>query len=161
MTEETKTAALIEQYKVFIQEKEAFVTRNFSTNKFFMVAIFALLMVMVYTRDIDLYYGIKLIHFITLLGMGLSFLWWSNLDAYQMLIKVKLKDVIEKIEEQLPFQTHKFEKECIDKYRKEQNAFLFGDVQKGLALMMFIIFFVFFLITYIPSLLKAFGVSLI
>lgn len=141
----------VEQYKAYLQMKENFITRNFSTNKFFMIFIAVIYITLIWARDVDFGFGITSIIILSLFGMGLCFLWWTNIDTYGTIMGVKYKKVIDVIEKDLPFQVHAYEKEGIDELRKAKKAWLFADVQKAIALCAFLIFMVIFLIEFVPT----------
>lgn len=135
---------IIEEYKIYTQTKEKFVDRNFATNKFYLILVMALFLVMFLTRDCHFVYGITSTFIFSFFGMMVCLLWWINVDSYNFLIKVKLAEVLEKIEEQLPVKPNKMEIEAINAIRKRKREFLFADVQKGLVTLVFLLYFVLF-----------------
>ena len=136
---------LFEQYKLYYEMKEKFVDRNFTTNKFYLSLIVAIYVVMFFTRDISFDYNISANLVMALIGMAVSFFWWSNADSYNVMIKVKLKHVIDEMEKQLPFAPHLLEMQNYANYKKQNKLIIFSDIQKGIALAMAFIFFVLFL----------------
>ena len=86
--------------------------------------------------------------------MAMSVLYWSNVDTYTTLTSIKIQSVIEKMEEQMPFQCHLAEKAEIDRLRKEKKIFLFSDVQKLLALIVFLPFMVVFCSYAVPAVIE-------
>ena len=76
----------------------------------------------------------------SLLGIDISFFWWANTDAYNTLIKVKLKHVIDEMEKELPIAMHGIENENFMKYKTQNRVFLFSDTQKIVAIIIGIIF---------------------
>ena len=137
---------LFQQYKLYCDQKESFASRNFLTNKFYLCVIIAIYLIMFLTRDISFAFNISANLIMSLIGMAVSFFWWSNADAYNIMIKVKLKHVIDEMEKQLPFPMHKMEQEKFREYKKENKIIVFSDMQKGVAIGMMLLFFALFII---------------
>ena len=131
---------LLEQYKIYCYEKESFANRNFATNKFYLCTIIAIFLIMFFTKNITFDYNISANLIMALIGIAISFFWWSNADAYNILIKVKLKHVIDEMEKQLPIAMHAIENDNFIKYKKQNKLFVFSDTQKIVAIIMGIIF---------------------
>ena len=70
----------------------------------------------------------------------MSALWWMNVDSYNMLIKVKYANVLEKIEEKLPVKPFTDEYKGIDDFRSNK-IFMFSDIQKLIAVVTALFFF--------------------
>ena len=137
---------LFEQYKLYCQMKEGFVDRNFMTNKFYLCVVIAIFVIMFFTRTISFDYNISANLIMSILGMAVAFFWWSNADAYNIMIKVKLKHVIDEMEKQLPMAAHLIEMKNFAAYKKENKVVIFSDMQKGVAISMILIFFIIFLL---------------
>ncbi len=136
---------ILEQYKDYIGQKEKFIDRSFLTNKFYLVFIFALVITMFLTREYSFAFGITSTMVFALVGMLVCIMWWINVDSYNYLIKIKFSEVIEKLEEQLPVHPYKMEITAINDRRKNKKEFIFSDIQKGLAILVFVLFFVLFI----------------
>jgi len=141
---------LLRQYELYTHVKENFVDRNFTTNKFYLVLILALFGVLFWAKGVVFAYSLSATIILSVIGMGVCFLWWSNVDTYDTLIKIKLSKVIDEIEKQMPVAPHTLERESLNKLREEKKAFLFSDMQKALACGIFIIFMVLFLFDMVP-----------
>ena len=137
---------LLEQYKLYYTMKERFVDRNFTTNKFYLCMVIAIFVVMFFTTEITFAYGISANLVMSILGMAVSFFWWSNADAYNIMNKVKLKHVMDEMEKQLPMAIHLVEMKGFAQYKKQNKVVIFSDMQKGVAICMILIFFIIFLI---------------
>ena len=137
---------LFEQYKLYCQMKEGFVDRNFMTNKFYLCVVIAIFVVMFFTRNVTFDYNISANLVMAILGMAVSFFWWSNADAYNIMIKVKLKNVIDEMEKVLPMSAHLIEMKGFSRYKKQNKVVIFSDMQKGVAISMILIFFIIFLL---------------
>ncbi|MCQ2957609.1 MAG: hypothetical protein MJ180_01765 [Candidatus Gastranaerophilales bacterium] len=148
MTEENNMdkELLFKQYKLYCEQKESFANRNFTTNKFYLCVIIAIYLIMFFSRDLSFPYSISANLIMAIIGIAVSFFWWSNTDAYNIMIKVKLKHVIDEMEKQLPFQMHKLEMDKFKEYKKEHKVIIFSDMQKGVAIAMMLLFFALFLI---------------
>lgn len=133
---------LFQQYKLYTEQKENFIDRSFVANKFYLVLILTLILVMYLTKDYSFIYGLTSTLVFSAAGIAICALWWINVDSYNYLIKVKLSKVIEDIETKLPIQPYTQEFSIIKDLRKKRREFLFADIQKLLAGLAFILFFV-------------------
>ena len=111
---------------------------------------------MFFTIDVSFKYGISANLIMTVLGMAVSFFWWSNADAYNIMIKVKLKHVIDEMEKQLPVPMHLWEMKNFAQYKKQNKVVIFSDMQKGVAIFMIFIFFCIFIIEAAPAIANLF-----
>lgn len=135
---------LFEQYKVYTQQKEKFVERSFFTNKFYLVLVLVLILTMFLVKDASFVFGLSSSLVFSAVGMAVCTFWWINVDSYNFLIKVKLAKVIEEIEKSLPIQPYTQEFLAIKDLRKNKREFLFADMQKSLATVLLLLFFVIF-----------------
>ncbi len=147
---------LFNQYKLYYEMKERFVDRNFTTNKYYIVIVILIFVVMFFTRDIKFDYQISANLIMSILGMAISFFWWSNVDVYNIMIKIKMKNVIDEMEKQLPLPIHLIEMKEFSKYKKQNKMVIFSDMQKGIAICMFLMFFIIFLIQMIDPIIGIF-----
>lgn len=131
-----------QQYKLYTEQKDRFVDRSFNTNKFYMVLVLTLITVMFLTKDYSFVYGLSATLVFSAVGMAICLLWWINMDSYNFLIKVKLGKVIEEIEKTLPAQPYTQEFVAIKDLRQNKREFLFADMQKMLATILLLLFFV-------------------
>ena len=149
MTIEEDTRELLQQYKFYLESKDKFTDRNFSTNKFYLI-FNTLLFLGIFYIDKVLAYGITSTIILAGIGLGTSFLWWFNVDTYEVLISIKLGNVIKKMEASLPFQAHLLEKEELDILNREKGQFIislmtYSRVLKVVIVAMFIVFMVIFI----------------
>lgn len=135
---------ILQQYKIYSEQKEKFVDRSFITNKFYLLLILGLILAMCFTREYSFVYGISATMIFSAAGIAICVLWWINVDSYNFLIKVKLSKVLEEIEKQLPIQPYTNEFLAIKDFRKNKREFLFADIQKALATLVLLLFFVMF-----------------
>ena len=131
---------VFQEYKMYTDQKENFIDRNFRTNKFYMIAIIGLIFAMIYTHNILFLSKITATLVFAFFGVAISCLWWMNVDSYNTLIKVKYADVIEKIEEKLPICPFTEEHKGIDEFRNKK-IFMFSDIQKLIAVVSALFFF--------------------
>lgn len=131
---------IFEEYKTYCEQKENFIDRNFRTNKFYMAAIFVIIIALIYTGNIVFLNKISATLIFALLGVSVSALWWMNVDSYNTLIKIKYANVIEKIEEKFPVKPFTDEYQGIDEYRGKK-IFMFSDIQKLIAVVSALFFF--------------------
>lgn len=135
---------IFQQYKLYSEQKEEFISRSFTTNKFYLFLILALLVTMFLTKGLTFVYGMTSSMIFSGAGMAICTLWWINVDSYNFLIKIKFAKVLDEIEKQLPVQPYTKEFEAIREYKKNKREFLFADIQKALAIFVFLMFFVLF-----------------
>lgn len=120
---------IFNEYKSYCAQKENFINRNFSTNKFYMVSVVVLIFALIYTNNVIFLNKISATLVFSLLGISVSALWWMNVDNYNTLIKIKYANVIEKIEEKLPVKPFTDEYQGVEEYKKK-SVFMFSDIQK-------------------------------
>lgn len=131
---------LIEQYKAYIDHKEQFIERSLKINRFYMVVVIVLALILFAVKAfVD--NGTPVVLTAAVAGMCASLLWFLNQDGYSYLIKIKLSNVIEAIEKQLPMQIYSLEYESIKKRNEETKAVAFTDVQKIIAIASCCLFF--------------------
>lgn len=131
---------VFQEYKMYSEQKENFIDRNFKTNRFYMVAITALIFALIYTHNILFLNVISATLVFAFLGVSVSSLWWMNVDSYNTLIKIKYGDVLEKIEEKLPIHPYTDEYKSIEEF-KNRKIFMFSDIQKFIAMISALFFF--------------------
>jgi hypothetical protein len=145
---------VFQQYKLYTEQKERFVERSFHTNKFYLLLVLFLVLLMFLTKDFSFAFGLTSILIYSVAGMAICVLWWINMDAYNFLIKVKLSRVIEEIEKNLPVKPYTDEFLAIKDLRKNKRMFLFSDMQKILAVFSLLMFFVLFINEITPFIFK-------
>ncbi|HNW26655.1 MAG TPA: hypothetical protein PLG15_00145 [Candidatus Gastranaerophilaceae bacterium] len=141
---------MFQQYRLYTEQKEKFVDRSFHTNKFYLLVVLGLFLIMFLLKGFAFAFDISAILVFSAAGMAICVLWWINMDAYNFLIKVKLGKVIEEIEKQLPSQPYTQEFLAIKDLRKNKRMFLFADMQKILAIFAFLTFLILFVNEVIP-----------
>lgn len=146
---------VFDQYKLYTEQKESFTERSFSINRFYLCVNIVLLVLVYLTKTIPFAYSIPLGGLLAIIGMCCSVLWWLNMDAYNMLIRIKFSKVIEEIENQLPVHPYQDEYKGIKEYRENKKMFLFSDIQKTVAVIMFLMFFIALTESIIPVIVKA------
>lgn len=134
---------LFQQYKLYAEQKEEFINRSFASNKFYLFLILTLLLTMFLTADKFIYVFTSSLIF-SGAGMAICTLWFINVDSYNFLIKIKFGKVLEELEKQLPAKPYTQEFEAIKDFKKNKREFLFADIQKSLAVFVFLIFFFLF-----------------
>lgn len=134
---------IFSEYKLYSEQKENFIDRNFKTNRFYMTALFVIIIAMIYTGNILFLHKISATLLFALLGVSVSALWWMNVDSYNTLIKIKYANVLEKIEEKFPVKPFTDEYKGIDDFRSNK-VFMFSDIQKIIAVISALFFFAVF-----------------
>ncbi len=133
---------VLEQYRVYSQAKEEFISRNFSTNRFYLVLSLVLFLLLYVFNALTpslmpLVVG-------SIIGMAVCVMWWLNLDSYQFLIKIKYSKVLEEMENMLPFNPYRKEYQAFQEAKKNKKAIVFSDFQKFLTVVLFCLFLVIF-----------------
>lgn len=131
---------ILQEYRMYTEQKENFINRNFKTNKFYMISVIALIFAMIYTNNILFLNKISATLVFAFFGIAASSLWWMNVDSYNTLIRIKYADVIEKIEEKLPVHPFSDEHKGIEEFRNKK-IFMFSDIQKLIAVVSALFFF--------------------
>lgn len=140
---------IFQEYKLYSEQKENFIDRNFNTNRFYMISLFVILLAMIYTGNVVFLSKISATLVFALLGIAVSALWWMNVDSYNTLIKVKYANVLEKIEEKLQVKPFTDEYQGIEDFRKNK-VFMFSDIQKIIAVISALFFFAVFVNEFTP-----------
>lgn len=147
---------ILEEYRLYTEQKERFVDRSFNTNKFYFISVLVLFLVMFLTKNFSFAFGISSVLIFSAAGIAICFLWWINMDSYNFLIKIKLSDVIEKLEKKLPVHPYCDEYCAIQELKKKKRMFVFTGMQKTLAVFALLTFFVLFINELVPLFLKLF-----
>lgn len=150
----SKEEFILEQYKLYSEQKERFVARNFTTNRFYFVVFVAMIFLTIYTGSVVFMQLIPASLLLSAIGALVCVLWWMNIDSYNLLIKVKYKNVIEEMESMLPVKPYTQEREALEEYRRKKKAFLFSDMQKTLAILGLVFFFALFVCEACPLVYK-------
>ena len=129
---------ILEQYKTYNRSKEAYIDRNFATNRFYTVLCFLLLFTTLLVHL--LIPSIWIMIAVCALGAFTSMLWWLNVDTYNTLIKIKYARVLEVLEQSLPKQPFKEEFSELNSIRIDKKSIIFPDVQKFFALVVLVSF---------------------
>ena len=150
----TKEEFVLEQYKLYSQLKEQFTSRNFKTNRFYLISFVALVLLTIYTGSIVFMKLIPGSLLFSAVGALVCVLWWMNIDTYNLMIKIKYQKVLEDMENYLPVKPYTQEREALSEYKKKRKAFLFSDMQKTLAILGLIFFFALFVCDAVPLVYK-------
>lgn len=156
MNEAEKQNLIMQQYRLYTEQKDRFIDRSFGVNRFYIALVVVLMILLNVSKAIMFVYDLSLPLVFAIIGMIICILWWMNMDSYNLLIKIKFSKVIEEIEKQLPIQPYGMEHDAIEEYKEKKKCFLFSNMQKVFAIIMFIAFFVAFITELIPSILKSF-----
>ena len=107
---------IFSEYRLYAQQKDNFIDRNFCTNKFYMILIVVLIFALIFTGNVVFLNRLSATLVFAFLGFAVSSLWWMNVDSYNTLIKIKYSNVLEKIEEKLPAKPFTDEYKGIDEF---------------------------------------------
>lgn len=147
---------ILREYKMYSEQKENFIDRNFKTNRFYMASIFVLIIALIYTGNVIFLNKISATLVFSLMGTAVCTLWWMNVDSYNTLIKVKFANVLEKIEEKLPVKPFTDEYKGIEDFRNNK-VFMFSDIQKLIAVVAALFFFAVFISEITPLVMTVFN----
>ena len=147
---------IFREYKMYSEQKENFIDRNFKTNRFYMASIFVLIIALIYTGNVIFLNKISATLVFSLMGTAICTLWWMNVDSSNTLIKVKLANVLEKIEEKLPVKPFTDEYKGIEDFRNNK-VFMFSDIQKLIAVTAALFFFAVFVSEITPLVMAIFN----
>ena len=146
---------IFQEYRMYAEQKENFIDRNFRTNRFYMISFFAVIFAMIFTGNVVFMEKLSATLLFSLIGISVCALWWMNVDAYNILIKIKFANVIEKLEEKLPVKPFTEEYKGIEEFRNNK-VFMFSDIQKLIAAMGALFFFAVFVSEFTPIIVKIF-----
>ena len=90
---------IFQEYKMYAEQKENFIDRNFRTNRFYMISFLVVIFAMIFTGNVVFMEKFSATLLFSLIGVSVCALWWMNVDAYNTLIKIKFANVIEVLEE--------------------------------------------------------------
>ena len=144
---------IFQEYRMYADQKENFIDRNFRTNRFYMISFVAIIFAMIFTGNIVFMSKISATLIFSLIGISVCALWWMNVDSYNTLIKIKFANVIERIEEKLPVKPFTEEYKGIQEF-KSNKVFMFSDIQKLIAVFGALFFFAVFVSEVSPILVK-------
>ena len=147
---------IFQEYKMYAEQKENFIDRNFRTNRFYMVLFLVVIFAMIYTGNVMFMSLFSATLLFSLLGICVCALWWMNVDSYNTLIKIKFANVLEVIEEKLPVRPFTEEYKGIQEFR-ENKVFVFSDIQKLVAVIGALFFFAIFVSETTPIIVKIFN----
>lgn len=131
---------IFQEYKLYAEQKENFIDRNFTTNRFYMISFVAIIFAMIYTGNVVFMDKITATLVFSLIGVAVCTLWWMNVDCYNILIKIKFANVLETIEEKFPVKPFTDEYKGIEEFRNKK-VFMFSDIQKVIAVLGALFFF--------------------
>lgn len=138
---------ILEQYRIYTDAKERYIDRAFLVNRFFIVAVGLMFLVLLGTKTFfSMGYGFSMAG--EILGMAMCIMWFSNQDAYSSIIGIKYNAAIEKMEEFLPVSPVKDEYEELQKLRAKRKVILVKDIQKWFAIVVLMIFIANFLMDF-------------
>ena len=146
---------IFQEYKLYAEQKENFIDRNFRTNRFYKVSFVAIILAMVYTGNIVFMEKITATLLFSLIGISVCALWWMNVDSYNTLIKIKFANVLERIEEKFPVKPFTDEYKGIEEFRNKK-IFVFSDIQKIVAVIGALFFFAVFVSEVSPIIVRIF-----
>ena len=146
---------IFEEYKMYAEQKENFIDRNFRTNRFYMISFVAIIFALIYTSNIVFMEKLTATLLFSLIGISVCALWWMNVDSYNTLIKIKFANVLEEIEKKLPVKPFTEEYKGIEEFRNKK-VFMFSDIQKLIAVIGALFFFAVFVSEFTPIVIKTF-----
>jgi len=134
---------IFEEYKLYAEQKENFIDRNFKTNRFYMISFVAIVFAMIFTGNVVFMNKLSATLLFAIIGISVCVLWWMNVDSYNTLIKIKFANVLEVIEEKFPVKPFTDEYKGIEEFRNKK-IFMFSDIQKFIAVIGALFFFAVF-----------------
>ena len=70
---------VFEQYKLYSEQKENFITRSFGVNRFYLGVVILLVLLAPFTRTTFIIGDLSLSAILCVVGMCTSVLWWNNI----------------------------------------------------------------------------------
>ncbi len=146
---------IFREYKLYAEQKENFIDRNFRTNRFYMISFVAIIFAMIFTGNVIFMSVLSATLIFSLIGVSVCALWWMNVDSYNTLIKIKFANVLEVLEEKLPVKPFTDEYKSIEEFRNNK-VFMFSDIQKFIAVIGALFFFAVFVSEISPIVVRVF-----
>ncbi len=146
---------IFQEYKLYAEQKENFIDRNFRTNRFYMISFVAIIFAMIFTNNVVFMERLSATLLFSLIGISVCILWWMNVDSYNTLIKIKFSNVLEVLEEKLPVKPFTDEYKGIEEFRNNK-VFMFSDIQKFIAVIGALFFFAVFVSEVSPIVARIF-----
>ena len=146
---------IFQEYKLYAEQKENFIDRNFRTNRFYMISFVAIIFALIFTNNVVFMERLSATLIFSLIGVSLCVLWWMNVDSYNTLIKIKFANVLEVLEEKLPVKPFTDEFKGIEEFRSNK-VFMFSDIQKVVAVIGALFFFAVFVSEFSPLVVRVF-----
>ena len=89
---------IFQEYKLYSEQKENFIDRNFSTNKFYLATFIVIIFAIIYTNNVVFMNRISATLLFSIIGISICVLWWMNIDSYNTigvisLIKIAKKNI--------------------------------------------------------------------
>ena len=147
---------IFQEYRLYSEQKENFIDRNFTTNRFYMISFMAVILAMIFTGNVVFMNKITAPLLFSAIGVFVCALWWMNVDSYNTLIKIKFSNVLEEIEEKLPVKPYTDEYKGIEEFRNKK-IFMFSDIQKFIAIIGALFFFAVFVSEITPIVVVIFN----
>ena len=146
---------IFQEYRLYAEQKENFIDRNFRTNRFYMISFVAIIFALIFTGNVVFMSFLSATLIFSLIGISVCALWWMNVDSYNTLIKIKFANVLEVIEEKLPVKPFTDEYKGIEEFRNNK-VFMFSDIQKFIAVIGALFFFAVFVSEVSPIVVRIF-----
>ena len=147
---------MFQEYKLYAEQKENFIDRNFTTNRFYMISFVVIIFAMIFTGNVVFMNKITATLLFSVIGISVCALWWMNVDSYNTLIKIKFANVLEEIENKLPIKPFTDEYKGIEEF-KNKKIFMFSDIQKFIAVLGALFFFAVFVSEITPVIASLFN----
>ena len=81
MYESERLNLVMQQYKLYAEQKDSFIKRSFGVNRFYMVLVIVLLLLVNLSKNVIFVYALSLPFIFSIAGMGVCILWWLNMDS--------------------------------------------------------------------------------
>ena len=75
---------IFQEYKMYAEQKENFIDRNFRTNRFYMISFVTIIFAMIFTGNVVFMEKLTATLLFSLIGISVCALWWMNVDAYNI-----------------------------------------------------------------------------
>ena len=147
---------IFQEYKLYAEQKENFIDRNFTTNRFYMISFVVIIFAMIFTGNVVFMEKVSATLLFSAIGIFVCALWWMNVDSYNTLIKIKFASVLEEIENKLPVKPFTDEYKGIEEFRNKK-VFMFSDIQKFIAVLGALFFFAVFVSEFTPVIVSVFN----
>ena len=143
---------LLQMYVAHLKSKDDFIDRSFALNRFYMAVILILMVSgMFFLKEYDMVVTAT----ISVIGAIFCILWKLNQDSYNTQIKIKYRDILNPLEEELgEFTPLQNEFQAFQQEVNQKGLFIYPRILRFFSVLMLLVFIFMFFYVLVPVALK-------